>query len=97
MVSQPASHSSCVLSQALYACRIDVKHAVQHQNCLTLGTGRTMAFVLEALARRIREEGLRLEGIPTSEATAARARALAIPLAAPDTPCDLAIDGADQV
>jgi ribose 5-phosphate isomerase A len=64
---------------------------------LGLGTGRTMAFVLEALARRIREEGLRLEGIPTSEATAARARALAIPLAAPDTPCDLAIDGADQV
>ena len=42
MVSQPASHSCCVLPQALYACRIDVKHAVQHQNCLTLGTGRTM-------------------------------------------------------
>lgn len=64
---------------------------------LGLGTGRTMEFVLRALARRIREEGLRVTGIPTSLATAARARALSIPLAEPDAPCDLAIDGADQV
>jgi len=64
---------------------------------LGLGTGRTMEFVLRALARRIREEGLRLTGIPTSLATAVRARALSIPLAEPDAPCDLAIDGADQV
>lgn len=64
---------------------------------LGLGTGRTMEFVLRALARRIREEGLRVTGIPTSLTTAARARALSIPLAEPDAPCDLAIDGADQV
>jgi ribose 5-phosphate isomerase A len=45
----------------------------------------------------VREEGLAFAGIPTSEATAARARALGLLIAAPDTPCDLAIDGADQI
>jgi ribose 5-phosphate isomerase A len=64
---------------------------------LGLGTGRTMEAVLRALARRVREEGLAFAGIPTSEATAARARALGLLIAAPDTPCDLAIDGADQI
>ncbi|HEY2844525.1 MAG TPA: hypothetical protein VGJ09_12780, partial [Bryobacteraceae bacterium] len=45
-----------------------------------LGTGSTAAFVLEALAIRIRD-GLRITGVPTSENTAARARELQIPLA----------------
>ena len=64
---------------------------------LGLGTGRTMEAVLRALARRVREEGLAFAGIPTSEATAARARALGLLIAAADAPCDLAIDGADQI
>ena len=64
---------------------------------LGLGTGRTMEAVLRALARRVREEGLRFTGIPTSEATAARARSLGLSLAELDAPCDLAIDGADQI
>jgi ribose 5-phosphate isomerase A len=60
-----------------------------------LGTGSTAAFVLEALAIRIRE-GLRITGVPTSERTAARARELGIPLAL-DVATDIAIDGADEV
>ena len=64
---------------------------------LGLGTGRTMEAVLRALARRVREEGLAFAGVPTSEATAARARALGLLIAAADAPCDLAIDGADQI
>ena len=63
--------------------------------CLGLGTGRTMELVLRALAGRMRG-GLRFTGVATSEATAARARALGIRLAA-DGPCDLAIDGADEI
>jgi ribose 5-phosphate isomerase A len=66
---------------------------------LGLGTGSTVGFVLEALARRIRTEGLGITGVPTSRQTEQRARELGIPptdLAA--TPeLDLAIDGADEV
>jgi ribose 5-phosphate isomerase A len=60
-----------------------------------LGTGSTAAFVLEALGIRIRD-GLRITAVPTSEATAARARELGIPLAL-DVVTDIAIDGADEV
>jgi len=66
---------------------------------LGLGTGSTVAFVLEALARRIRAEGLEVHGVPTSERTADRADALGIPLTdlATVPELDLAIDGADEV
>jgi ribose 5-phosphate isomerase A len=63
-----------------------------------LGSGSTAAFALEALATRI-AQGLRVAGIPTSEAAADLARRLGIPLTsfAEHGRVDLAIDGADQV
>src|SRR6185437_4216362 len=63
-----------------------------------LGTGSTAAFALEAIAKRL-GEGLRILGIPTSEATAAAARRLGIPLTdfAAHPAIDLTIDGADEV
>lgn len=63
-----------------------------------LGTGSTAAFAVEALGRRHRE-GLRFLGIPTSERTAAQARAAGIPLTtfAEHRVIDLTIDGADEV
>jgi hypothetical protein len=63
-----------------------------------LGTGSTAAFAVEALARRHRQ-GLRFLGIPTSERTAAQARAAGIPLTsfAQHRQIDLTIDGADEV
>jgi ribose 5-phosphate isomerase A len=66
---------------------------------LGLGTGSTMGFALEELARRIRQEDLRIAGIPTSLRTEARARALGIPLTgfAETETLDLAIDGADEL
>lgn len=75
-----------------------VKHVTSGM-ALGLGTGSTMAFALEALARRIRDEGLQVRGVPTSEATRAHARQLGIALTTLDeTPrLDLAIDGADEV
>lgn len=62
-----------------------------------LGTGSTAKFVVERLGERVRDEGLRFTGVPTSEATAAQARGYGIPLAEPDAPLDLAIDGADEI
>src|SRR5262249_55494041 len=62
-----------------------------------LGTGSTAAFAVEALGRRHRQ-GLRFLGIPTSERTAAQARAAGIPLTsfAEHRQIDLTIDGADE-
>lgn len=63
-----------------------------------IGTGSTVRFAMERLAERVRV-GLSIVGVPTSHQTAARARALGIPLASlNDMPrLAIAIDGADQV
>jgi ribose 5-phosphate isomerase A len=65
---------------------------------LGLGTGSTAAFVVEGLAARVKA-GLRVVGIPTSERTAAQARALGVEIAtfAEYQRLDLTIDGADEV
>jgi ribose 5-phosphate isomerase A len=63
-----------------------------------LGSGTTAAFAVDAIGERVRE-GLRIIGIPTSEDTAARARALEIPLTTLTdvSEIDMTIDGADEV
>src|SRR5580700_76090 len=63
-----------------------------------LGSGSTAAFAVSALGQRV-AKGLRIVGIPTSEATAAQARALGIPLTslAEVSQIDMTIDGADEV
>lgn len=64
-----------------------------------LGTGSTAALAVAAIGRRIREEGLKIVGIPTSERTAAQARELGIELSGFEqhSTIDLTIDGADAV
>lgn len=64
-----------------------------------LGSGSTFAFVIERLAQRIAKDGLQVRGVPTSEGTAALARAAGVPLLTLDDvdQLDLAIDGADEV
>src|SRR5262249_29174783 len=71
---------------------------VEERMVVGLGTGSTAGFALEALARRHRQ-GLRFLGIPTSERTAAQAKAAGIPLTsfAEHRHIDLTIDGADEV
>lgn len=64
-----------------------------------LGSGSTAALFIEALAERIRREGLVFRGVPTSRAAEDLARRLGmdvVPLAR-DTRPDLTIDGADEV
>jgi ribose 5-phosphate isomerase A len=63
-----------------------------------LGSGHAAAAFVLHLADRVRS-GLRVVGVPTSEATAAQARSLGIPLGALDDDAELAltVDGADEV
>lgn len=63
-----------------------------------LGTGSTAAWMIRCLGERVREEGLRITGVPTSERTEVLARAAGIPLATLDEAkwLDLTIDGADE-
>ncbi|MCW6536131.1 ribose-5-phosphate isomerase RpiA [Sphingomonas lycopersici] len=63
-----------------------------------LGTGSTAAFAIAALGRRI-AEGLRVEAVATSEATAAAARAVGVVVRDFSTiaTLDLTIDGADEI
>lgn len=72
---------------------------VQNGMRIGLGTGSTVAYALEALGRRVREEGLSFSGVPTSIATEQIARRLALPLAtlAEAGRLDMAIDGADEI
>jgi ribose 5-phosphate isomerase A len=63
-----------------------------------LGTGSTVRYLIAALGRRVREEGLHIVGVPTSAETDALALTEGITLAEPsEAPIDLAIDGADEV
>jgi ribose 5-phosphate isomerase A len=65
---------------------------------LGLGTGSTAKWFVDLLAARMRTEGLKITGVPTSSRTRAQAAALGIPLATLDEAgwLDLTIDGADE-
>ena len=64
---------------------------------LGLGTGSTAKHFVDLLAERVRG-GLKIVGVPTSEATRAQAQSLGVPLTTLDeTPeLDLTVDGADE-
>jgi ribose 5-phosphate isomerase A len=65
---------------------------------LGLGTGSTVAFLLDALGERV-ADGLRIRAVGTSLATEARARELGIAVESfsPLDAVDLAIDGVDEI
>ena len=66
---------------------------------LGLGTGSTAAWMVRCLAERIREEGLKVTGVPTSSRTADLARSLGVPIMSLDEAkwLDITIDGADEI
>lgn len=65
---------------------------------LGLGTGSTAAWMVRCLSERIREEGLKVVGVPTSTRTAELAASLGVPITSLDDAkwLDLTIDGADE-
>jgi ribose 5-phosphate isomerase A len=73
--------------------------AVQSGMAVGLGTGSTAAFMIAALIRRSRDEGLRVVCVPTSERSAQQAREGGLTLTdlAAHSVLDLTIDGADQI
>ncbi len=64
-----------------------------------LGTGSTAAWLVRCLGRRVRDEGLRLTCVATSEQTARLAAEVGIAVVGLDEAgqLDLTIDGADEV
>ena len=71
---------------------------VQDGMKLGLGSGSTAAWMVRCLAERIRDEGLRVTGVPTSSRTAQLALSLGVKIATLDEVkwLDLTIDGADE-
>ncbi|MBY6081675.1 MULTISPECIES: ribose-5-phosphate isomerase RpiA [Ruegeria] len=63
-----------------------------------LGTGSTAAWLVRRLGERVRDEGLRIKGVPTSTATAQLAREVGIEVVSLDQAgwLDVTIDGADE-
>ena len=63
-----------------------------------LGTGSTAAWMVRCLGELVREDGLKIKGVPTSTRTAALAREVGIEVISLDEAkwLDLTIDGADE-
>ena len=63
-----------------------------------LGTGSTAAWMVRCLGELVRDEGLRIKGVPTSARTAALAREVGIDVVSLDEAkwLDITIDGADE-
>ena len=97
----PPDRSATDLSAADMAKRAAAHRAVdfvQDGMRLGLGTGSTAAFMVRRLGERVRGEGLRVMGVPTSSRTAAMAREEGIRVVTLDEAkwLDLTIDGADE-
>ena len=75
------------------ACRF-----VSNGMALGLGTGSTVRYSIIEIARMIKEDGIEVVGVPTSEDTRRLAEHLEIPLRTIEetTSLDLTIDGADE-
>lgn len=71
---------------------------VEHGMKLGLGTGSTAAWMVRCLGERVREEGLKVTGVPTSSRTAELARQIGITVTSLEDAkwLDLTIDGADE-
>lgn len=63
-----------------------------------LGTGSTAAWLVQCLGEMVRDQGLRIKGVPTSSRTAQLAREVGIEVISLDEArwLDLTIDGADE-
>ncbi|MCK0096268.1 ribose-5-phosphate isomerase RpiA [Yoonia sp. F2084L] len=63
-----------------------------------LGTGSTAAWLVQCLGEMVREEGLKIKGVPTSNRTAKLARDVGIDVIALDEAkwLDITIDGTDE-
>ncbi|WP_375228689.1 ribose-5-phosphate isomerase RpiA [Roseobacter sp. S98] len=80
---------------------ISAKRAAQYVESgmkVGLGTGSTAAWLVKCLGEMVRDEGLKIKGVPTSTRTAELAREVGIEVVTLDEArwLDLTIDGADE-
>lgn len=72
---------------------------IQDGMVVGMGTGSTVAYLIQELARRVRDEGMKVVAVPTSFQSRIACLQLGIPVRAMEDSAsvDLAIDGADEV
>jgi len=78
---------------------IEAVKEVEDGSVVGLGSGSTVTYAIEELGRRIREEGIKIQGVPTSYETMKLALQYGVPLTTlnREPKPDVALDGADQV
>jgi ribose 5-phosphate isomerase A len=71
---------------------------IKNNMTVGLGTGSTVAFMITHLAKRIKNEGLKIKGVPTSEATEkfAQENGIAIITLEEAKKINITIDGTDE-
>ena len=81
-----------------YVCALRAAQMVKSGMKVGLGTGSTAYWLVKHLGKMVREEGLQIQGVPTSSRTAAQAREEGIEVITLDQAgwLDLTIDGADE-
>lgn len=86
------------IDKAKFVCAKRASQYVESGMRVGLGTGSTAAWLVKCLGERVRDEGLRIKGVPTSTRTAELARQVGIDVISLDEAkwLDLTIDGADE-
>ncbi|GHF61363.1 ribose-5-phosphate isomerase RpiA [Seohaeicola zhoushanensis] len=86
------------IDKAKYAAARRAADLVEDGMRVGLGTGSTAAWLVRCLGEMVREDGLKIRGVPTSSRTAALAREVGINVISLDEArwLDITIDGADE-
>jgi ribose 5-phosphate isomerase A len=92
-------NSQVATPEQLHAIGAMAADMIRDGQAVGLGSGKASHAFVRMLGRRVRETGLHIVGIPTSESTARLAREVGIPLGNLETitRLDIAVDGADEV
>ncbi len=88
----------CRLSTSKFVAAKKATDFVEDGMRVGLGTGSTAAWLVRCLGEMVREDGLRIKGVPTSTRTAELAREVGIEIVSLDEAkwLDVTIDGADE-
>lgn len=86
------------IDKAKFVCAKRAAQFVESGMRVGLGTGSTAAWLVRCIGERVRDEGLRIKGVPTSTRTAELARQVGLDVVSLDEAkwLDLTIDGADE-
>lgn len=86
------------IDKAKYAAAKRATQYVEDGMRVGLGTGSTAAWLVKCLGELVRDEGLKIQGVPTSSRTAKLAREVGIEVISLDEArwLDVTIDGADE-